>query len=125
LLSTLGAGSDYTVSWTIDSLPDSTVWIVGLGIAETLGVDDWIDVDYGLRSSGGSLNVRESGAWVTGDGTLAVGDTLGIRVAGTVLEYQLNGVTFHTTTITGTEDFYIDTAFKSGAVTLGSFKFSQ
>ena len=124
-LSTLGAGSDYTVSWTIVTPPDDTVWIVGLGVDETPGVDDWVDVDYGLRSSAGFLNVRESGAWVTGDGQLAVGDTLGIRVAGTVLEYQLNGVTFHTTNISGTEDFYIDTAFKSGAVTLGSFKLSQ
>jgi hypothetical protein len=123
-LSSLGAGADFTVGWTVQTTPGDTIWIVGLGLTET-DVDDWRDVDFGIRSSAGSLNVRENGTWVKGGGALAAGDRLEIRVIGTTLEYRHNGVVVATSTITGTEDFYIDTAFKSGAIELGSFTLTQ
>jgi hypothetical protein len=122
-LSSLGAGSSYTVSWQIDSDPSGTTWVVGLGINET--GPQRTDIEHGLRSSNGSLNIRENGAWISNVGALAIGDVLSIRVDATVLEYQLNGVSVHSTSITGTEDFYIDTAFKNGAIDLGSFTLIQ
>lgn len=120
LLSSLGAGSDFTVGWTVQTSPVDTIWVVGLGLTET-NVEAWRDVDFGIRSSGGSLNIRENGTWVKGGGALAVGDRLEIRVTGTTLEYLHNSVVVATSTITGTEDFYIDTAFKTGAIVLSSF----
>ena len=56
---------------------------------------------------------------------MSVGDMLAIRVDGTLLEFKLNGSTVYWTAIAGTEDFYIDSAFKSGAIDLDSFTLSQ
>jgi hypothetical protein len=122
-LSSLGAGDNYTVSFTIDSSPSGTIWYVGLGVNET--GPERTDIEHALRSTNGTLEVRESGLWRTSNGTLSVGDILSIRVNGTMLDYQLNGVTFYSSPISGTEDFYIDTAFKSGAIDLGSFTLTQ
>jgi Calx-beta domain len=124
-MSTLGASSDYTVSWTIGSSPSATTWIVGLGVAEEPGVESWRDVDYGMRSSEGTLNIRTSGTWIAGGGPLAAGDVLSIHVSGTLLEYRLNNATIATSTTTGTEDFYVDTAFKNGAISLNDFTLTQ
>lgn len=122
-LSSLGVGSDYTVSWTIDSDPAGTLWIVGLGVTEIS--TRWDDVDYGLRSSNGQLTVRENGSWRASGPLLAQGDLLAIRVNGTQLQYLHNGAIVYSTSIAGTEDFYIDTSFKSGAVNLGSFTVTE
>ena len=117
-LSSLGATDNYSVRWEITSDPASTTWVFGLGVVESS--PDWRDVDYGLRSSAGGLRVYESGAWAATGPALALGDVLSIYVDGTVLEYRLNGALIHSTTILGTEDFYIDSSFKEGAVNFGS-----
>ena len=122
-MSSLGAASSYTVSWQIDTDPNATVWVVGLGVNETNS--QRTDIEYGLRSSNGNLQVRQSGNWMASIGALSVGDVLAIRVDGTMLEYRLNGVGIYTTTISGSENFYIDTAFKNGAIILGSFTLTQ
>ena len=119
LLSAMGAPDAYTVSWTVGSNPSGTVWQVGLGITET-GVTQ-TDVDYGLRSASGVLEARQGNTWLATAGAMAAGDTLSIRVTGTLLEFQRNNVTFHSLAITGTEAFYIDTAFKNGAIQLNDF----
>jgi hypothetical protein len=122
-MASLGAGSDYTVSWTVDSNPADTIWVVGLGLNETN--TQRTDIDYGFRSSNGSLEIRENGIYMAQTGTLSVGDELAIHVGGTMLEYMLNGVAVYTTAISGTENFYIDSAFKSGAIDLGSFTLTE
>jgi len=122
-LSSLGAGSAYTVSWEIDSDPNGTIWVVGLGVNETNS--QRTDIEYGLRSSNGNLEIRLSGNWAANIGTLSIGDVLAIRVDGTALEFRLNGTVVSSTTISGSEDFYIDTAFKNGAINLGSFTLTQ
>ena len=122
-LSSMGAAGSYTVSWTVTSNPAGTTWVVGIGVNET--GPDITDIEFGLRSSAGTLNARQGGTWLANGGAMAVGDTLAIRVTGTLLEYQRNGVTFASTTIAGTEDFYIDTAFKNGAIQLGNFTLTQ
>ena len=105
------------------SRPAGTIWVVGLGIQET--GPERTDIDFGMRSTNGALEARQNGTWGASNGTLSIGDVLSIRVSGTMLDYQLNGVTFYSSPITGTEDFYIDTAFKSGAIELGSFTLTQ
>ncbi len=122
-LASLGAGDNYTVSWTIDSNPSGTVWELGLGFNET--GPERTDIEHALRSTNGALEVRESGLWRASNGSLAIGDVLSIRVNGMVLDYQLNGVTFFSSPISGTENYYIDSAFKSGAINLGSFTLAQ
>ena len=117
--STLGVFDDYLVRWTVSSNPAATVWVVGLGVTETSR--DWRDVDYGFRSSDGSLQVRESGTWRSSGGNLSVGDSLSIAVSGSQLSYRLNGKVLYSRPITGSEDFYIDSSFKSGAITLSDF----
>jgi len=82
-------------------------------------------VDYGIRSSNGQLMIFESGSWRRTGSTLHQGDELAIHVSGTQLNYLHNGAVVFTSTITGTEAFYVDMAFKSGAVSLGSFRLSQ
>ena len=122
-MSSLGAGSTYTVSWVIDSDPAGTIWAVGLGTNETNGLRT--DIDYGFRSSNGTLQVRQNGNWLATVGAMSIGDVLAIRVDGTLLEFKLNNITVYSTAIAGTEDFYIDSAFKNGAIDLGLFTLSQ
>ena len=93
--------------------------MVGLGVTETN--TQRTDIDYGFRSSNGTLQVRMNGIYMTQVGPLSIGDELAIHVSGTTLEFMLNGVAVYSTAISGTEDFYIDTAFKSGAIDLGGF----
>jgi hypothetical protein len=118
-LSLLGATSAYSLSWTVGSNPSGTTWVVGLGVTESSS--SWRDIDFGLRSSNGVLNVYENGDWITGGGPLTAGDELTIAVQGTLLEYRLNGVPIHARSITGSEDLYIDSSFKNGAITLENF----
>ncbi len=117
--STLGYTSNYEVSFTIDSNPAATTWIVGLGVAETGAT--WRDIDYGLRSSAGTLTVYESGNWRTTVAALSTGDQISIAVGSGVIEYKHNGVTFWSTAVAGAPNFYVDTSFNSGAITLSAF----
>lgn len=118
LLSSLGVGDTYAVQWTIGSDPTGTLWVFGLGVTESSA--DWRDVDYALRSSSGVLTVYENGNWVTTSEILSVGDVLSIHVEGTQLEYRFNGAVIASSAILGTEDFYIDSSFKQGAIDLSS-----
>jgi len=122
-LSSLGAGSSYTVSWTVNSNPVGSNWVVGLGVTES--GPGRTDIDHGLRNANGALQVRENGIWRLGAGALSIDDTLSLRVNGTTLDYQLNGVTLYSTTISGSDDFYVDTAFKNGPTSLADFTLTQ
>ncbi|HEX5788080.1 MAG TPA: PQQ-dependent sugar dehydrogenase [Woeseiaceae bacterium] len=118
-LSLFGATDDYAVAWTIGNNPAGKTWIVGLGVTESEA--DWRDVDYGLRSSDGVLTVYENGTWQATAATLANGDELAIAVSGTLLEYRLNGVPFHSRNVPAGREYYIDTSFKEGAISLENF----
>ena len=121
--STLGVSDNYKVVWTIETPPAGTLWIVGLGVTESSS--SWNDVDFGIRSSNGQLVVYESGRWRRSGATLQQGDELSIEVQGMQLNYLHNGALVHSSVIVGDEDFYIDMSFKSGAVSLGSFRIVQ
>ena len=122
-LSSLSPGASYTVSWTVASDPTTANWVVGLGVSELNS--GRTDIDFGLRNANGALQVRENGSWRLSAGSLSIGASLALRVSGTLLEYRLNGVTIYATAISGTEDFYIDTAFKNGSVDLSDFTLTR
>ena len=115
----LGASSDYRVAWTLGSDPANSTWIVGLGVTETGA--NWRDVEFGLRSSGGVLKVYENGISVAAGGRVAEDDVLSIRVRGDTIDYELNGDVIHTTTTVLPADYYLDSSFKDGAISLIDF----
>ena len=115
--SSLGLADDFEVSWTLESNPTNTVWVVGLGIDET--TPDRRDIEYGFRSSRGQLEVRENGVWLTDGPTLARGSVMSVSVRNGTVEYKHNGASIFTSTYAGSPDFYVDTSFKEGGVVLG------
>ena len=117
-LANLGYTDDFELRFTLDSNPAGTTWIAGLGLAESSA--NWTDVDYGLRSTGGQLTVYENGTWRTAASNLAAGDVVSILVNSGTIEYRHNGMAIYTTTYTGTPDFYVDTSFKSGAMSISA-----
>ncbi|MFK7896673.1 MAG: LamG-like jellyroll fold domain-containing protein, partial [Myxococcota bacterium] len=112
-LSTLGFTDDYTVRFTLDNTTNFA-WTVGLGSTETNS--DYTDPEYAIFVDhiGGQndVDVRHNG---TTTGTYSVnyapGGEFGFYVNGTTLEYQYDGVTFATDTITANIDWYIDNSF--------------
>ena len=124
-LSSLGAGSRYTVAWTAQSAHANATWVVGLGIEETPG-KDWRDVDFGFCFDGEVLTARENGDWIaTANRKLSAGDQLQKRVNGTTLKYLVNGTGIARSAVASNNKLYVDTAFKSGAVTLSNLTLSH
>ena len=78
----------------------------------------WRDFDYGLRSSNGVLTVYENAKWRATGPELVQGDVISIFVDAGSLEYRLNGNAMHTSSYSGTPDFYIDSSFRSGQAIL-------
>ena len=117
--SSLGVSADYRVAWTVGSDPASTTWIVGLGAEETRA--NWRDVEHGLRSSNGLLNVYENGVLLASGGRIETGDLLSIRVRDTEIHYELNGAVVHTAIEAAPGDYYLDTSFKNGDISLTDF----
>jgi len=114
LFSSYKFSNDYELRITLQSDPAASTWVVGLGVEELS--DDWTDVDYALRSSDGQLTIYENGTWRTNGAMLAQGDELSIFVIDGSIEYRHNGVTVFNSTYSGTPEFYVDTAFKEGAI---------
>ena len=105
--------------FTITSDPSSAIWSVGLGETETTA--DRADIDYAFQVTNGALFIRENGVWVADGGAVNTGDELAIEVAGTELLYRVNGIVVASSTISGLERFYVDTSFRSGAISLSDF----
>ncbi len=119
--SSLGYTDNYTFSFTLDNTTNFAS-MIGLGLNETNA--NWDDVDhafYFYAPSGSSIQIYESGASI---GTFAVNYTAGsefsIYVNGTTLQYQHNGTTFLTRTITAGQNFYVDTSFYRDTGTFGN-----
>jgi len=113
-LSPIGSGDRFEVGFTLRQDPTGTTWTIGLGTQESSA--SWRDVDFGFRSSGGDLEVREDGLWVTGGPRLTAGDRLSISVAGGSIEYRLNGSAIASGTYTGNPAFYVDSSFRDGQI---------
>ena len=119
VLANFGAGGNYTMRFTVTSDPSATIWSVGLGETETTA--DRADIDYAFQVTNGALFIRENGVWVADGGAVNTGDELAIEVAGTQLLYRVNGIVVASSTISGLERFYVDTSFRSGAISLSDF----
>ncbi len=107
---------NYEIKFTIDFDPAGSTWIAGLGVSEESL--KWRDFDYGLRSSNGVLTVYENAKWRATGPELVQGDVISIFVDAGSLEYRLNGNAMHTSSYSGTPDFYIDSSFRSGQAIL-------
>ena len=106
--------------WKVGGNPSATTWVVGLGVGETSS--GWQDVDFAFRSSLGRLSVYEKGVFRAGSKVLVNGDVLDIFVGNKQLEYRVNGKKIYSQSIQGTEKFYIDSSFKTGAARLNNFR---
>ena len=120
LFSTLGITGGFGVSWEVGSNPAGALWTAGIGDVES--AVGWQDIEYAFRSTSGTLTIYESGTYRGTFGSVVQGDTLSIRVDGSSLEYRVNGTTVFTRAVAPNVDYYIDTAFKFGAITLDGFR---
>jgi hypothetical protein len=120
-LRTLGAGEHYTVSWVVGSDPAGSAWLVGLSGREN---EMWSDVEFGLECDNGVLGAWRHGEKFAHGGRLSAGDRLSLKVSGTTLEYQKNGVTFATARIAGARDYRVDASVRAGAAGLGGIALS-
>ena len=111
-LTDLGYNDDYSVDFTIDDDPSSALFVIGLGIDET--VAGWRDVDYAFRVSSGQLLIYEGSSFIANAGAVAAGDVLSLRVIGGNVEYVVNGIVVASRSFAGTPAFYVDAAFKEG-----------
>jgi hypothetical protein len=113
-LRSMGFVDDYEVRFTLDSDPAGTNWSIGLGTVEDS--DHQADIEFGLQSNGGVLAVRENGTWRKGGAILSTGDVLSMLVSNGSIEYRQNGVPIYSTTYVGAPEFYVDSAFRDGAI---------
>ncbi|MEZ8143587.1 hypothetical protein ACED36_16360, partial [Enterovibrio sp. FF113] len=117
--STYGFEDNYRLSFNVKSL--GTYNMIGLGNVESSA--SYTDIDYAFYIVGSSLRIYENGSSQGTFGTVSIGDTLTIDVLQGVIVYRNNGNILRTTTYNGgTPDFYIDTSFYSGALSLGDFQ---
>ncbi len=120
-LSSYGASDNYTVSWTVSNT--TNLAMSGLGIVESNG--SFTDIDYAIFTRDNSkLDIYENGALKGTFGTYAADDQLSVTASGGTITYQLNGTTFYTSLTAytpGSTDFYVDTAFYSGAVSYENY----
>ncbi len=103
--------NNYEVSFTVDYEPNE-VSVIGLGIQEW--TRNWRDIDYAFRV-GTSLDIYEKGEWRAGSFSVKRGDVLSLYVNDGRMSYRLNGVEIASGTYGGSPDFYVDTAFGTGA----------
>ena len=120
-VSSYGASDNYTVSWTVSNT--TNLAMSGLGIVESNG--SFTDIDYAIFTRDNSkLVIYENGALKGTFGTYAADDQLSVTASGGTITYQLNGTTFYTSLTAytpGSTDFYVDTAFYSGAVSYENY----
>ncbi len=111
--SALGYTDAYAVSWTTTASTTDHGVAVGLGVTESgseLG-----DVDYGFWLNGGWYGLIESGSFQDVWGEIVNGvSEFSIEVDGTELRYLVDGTVVRTVTISGTDDYYLDTSFNIG-----------
>jgi len=126
LLSSLGATGDYTVSFTVNSDPLSSHWVMGLGLTES--GSSWSDIDVALRNMNGSVHLYFDGVYrYQGKHYLSIGDEVSFSVSGRCVSVRINGsgISSHCRTGRDPSQFYIDSAFKNGATDLSGFTFTN
>ena len=109
-LSTLGFDDSFEFSFTVDQ---SSIRYLMIGINEA-GTDDgsggYADIDHAIYLSGNRFYVYRNGVYGGQFGRFSAGDTFAIRVDGGTLEYQRNGSTFESESVTPGLDYYVDSS---------------
>ncbi len=113
-LADLSLGNSFEVRWKIEGNPAASIFTVGLGRQGTLG--SWRDIEFGLRNTGGLLQVYESGAWSSNGPDLKNGDVVALRVRPGYLEYRHEENIVYSRAYNGTPAFYVNASFLSGAI---------
>ncbi|MEM9464182.1 MAG: hypothetical protein AAGA90_02360 [Actinomycetota bacterium] len=101
-------GTDFSLSFEVDHVPDLEYVMFGLGDVESNG--DFSDIDHAIYLARGTIQIYESG---TGQGnfiTYAQGSRLSIEVIGTTLVYSLDGVVLRTVNVAAGVDWYVDSS---------------
>ncbi len=112
-MSALGFIDDYTIRFTLDNTTNFA-WSVGLSATESSASN--ADIEYAIfvdyTGDPNDVSIMHNGTSVgTFDINFAPGGEFGFYVNGTTLEYQYDGMTFASDTITASTDWYIDTSF--------------
>jgi hypothetical protein len=81
-------------------------------------------VEFGLECDNGGLSAWRHGEKFAHGGRLSAGDRVSLKVSGTSLEYQKNGVTFATARIAEARDYRVDALVRSGTAGLGGVALS-
>jgi len=110
--SSLGFTDDYTVSFTLDEVTTFN-FMIGLGLVDN--GTDFQDIDQAIHfTQAGGVSIYQNGNPSAGfGGAPTAGEEFSIYVNGTSLEFQRNGVTLHTETITAGSNWYLDASFSS------------
>ncbi|MFL0800787.1 MAG: S8 family serine peptidase [Agarilytica sp.] len=115
--STLGYTDDYALTWALTHSTTEFAVAIGLGVSDSgpgLG-----DVDYGFWIDAGWYGLVESGAFQDVWGEVTSGVTeFSIEVEGTDLRYLVDGLVVSTVSISGSDDFYLDTSFNIGDIAI-------
>jgi hypothetical protein len=93
----------------------TTQRVIGLSRGNTDTSKD--DIDFGLQLwPGGTVDVRENGAYRGAETSYATGDVFRVAVQAGVVKYSKNGVVFYTSAVAPSYPLLVDTAF----LTLGA-----
>ncbi len=113
--SSLGYTDGYTLNWAITNSTSDYAVAIGLGVSDSgPGLSD---VDYGFWIDTGWYGLVESGGFQDVWGQVVSGVTeFSIEVDGTDLRYLVDGVVVRTVTISGSDDFYLDSSFNIGDI---------
>ena len=118
--SNYGFSDEYQVTWTFTSTSPEYGVAIGLGVAENGA--DMFDVDYGFWYDSGNWGTYDNGAFHDFWGEIVSGVTVfGIEVIGGQLNYLVDGLIVHSVTLASTPDFYVDSVFFSGDISVDGF----
>ncbi len=118
--SNYGFSDEYQVTWTFTSTSPEYGVAIGLGVAENGA--DMFDVDYGFWYDSGNWGAYDNGAFHDVWGEIVSGvTTFGMEVIDGQLNYLVDGLIVHSVTLSSAPDFYIDSVFYSGDLSVDNF----
>lgn len=118
--SNLEVKDNFEVRFLIDSDPENSLWVVGLGLWSN--EPRWQEIGHVIRNSNGRMMVFESGEWRASGPYLSRGDVVSIDVNLGVTEYAHNGEVVYSSGSPGDPSAYRSVAamFKNGAAALNA-----
>ena len=113
------AGSDFSLTFEVEHVPNLEYVMFGLGNVESSGV--YQDIDHAIYLARGVVYVYESGANRGNLATYTEGTVFTIDVVGTTLTYRLDGQVLRTVAVPAGVDWYVDSsAYGEWVADLGS-----